>query len=594
MNYRNDQFFPSGIFSDGRNDPNEKSNPPFIYPDRVVRVLAHKDGRWDEPLTSKAVTLDRGFMRNLYTNLGAGETLPKRRLNFQFNPQDIQQVVSQRENMYFSILQDPAQFTQPTAGNTSFAFDLLFDRTMEVANNTGLNAYTADLLNPSDKDAKDIGVLADLTQLYSIIGQGFSKDTLDYQIAKLKKDARDEYKRNLSDITTTSEDGKTTTVEFTYEQQAPLALDNFASSINLGNSAFLIPQPVRILFSSLFMIDGFVTSTDIQFTKFNTNMVPIQCKVILQVNAIYIGFARDKTFLTNQLDKQAIDRDNEKKSDQEATVSLYNLAQKYLNKMIILYSDNIELLDADFESGYATHPVVGLMTKGWVGPGYLTTGSAVPVSNPTVTSRLYTSSSGGPDGNESEPFRQLFKNGEPIKIEYTVFVDCYGPYDTQSAANTASQNLGSIPSTKKVGQYSYKRSISSEDDWVRYYTANVNDPIGESSNSTNDKNQSPYAMTLDNYLDFVPSATAAFDTREALYAYLYGVLKDKYFIVYTSVRITISRTSEFGDTSIERFRSVKAVRKGSYGFNDNTSMTTLFFDWVDRTGSADTIERRLS
>jgi hypothetical protein len=592
MNYRNDQFFPSTIFSDGRNDPDEKTNPPFIYPDRVVRVLAHQNGQWDQPLTSKAVTLDRGFMRNLYTKLGAGETLPKRRLNFQFNPQDIQQVVSQREGMYFSILQDPAQFLQPTAGSTSFAFDLLFDRTMEVANNTGLNAFTADLQNPTDKDAKDIGVMADLTQLFSIIGQGFSKDMLDYQTAKLKQDAKREYERMKADIT--NEDGS---VQFTYDQQAPAALDKFASSINLGNSAFLIPQPVRIVFSSLFMVDGFISSTDVQFTKFNTNMVPIQCKVVLQVNAIYIGFARDKTFLTNQLDQSKQQRDDEQKADKDATTSLYYLAQNYLNKMVLVYSDNIELIDTDFDSGYASHPIVGLMTKGWVGPGYLYLNNK-EVSNPTVWARLYTSADNVPDGNEEEPIRKLFRDGEPLKIEYTVFVDLYGPYDTQALADTASQNLSSIPSTKKVGQYSFRRTIANEDEWVQRYTANVNDPIGGRSNSVNSENQSQYAMTLDNYLDFVPSAgSVAFGSDAELYQYLYDNLKNKYFIIYSSARAKISRTSEFGDSVIEKFSSTKAVRQGSYGtnaFGGPAGMTSLFFDWVDTNRPPDRLEEDLS
>ena len=96
MNYRNEQFFKSDIFSDGRNDQNEKTNPPFIYPDRVVRVLKdidpHNRTANGYKTETSAITLDRGFMRNLNTNLGGGDALPKRRLNFQFNPQDIQQV----------------------------------------------------------------------------------------------------------------------------------------------------------------------------------------------------------------------------------------------------------------------------------------------------------------------------------------------------------------------------------------------------------------------------------------------------------------------------------------------------------------------
>jgi fermentation-respiration switch protein FrsA (DUF1100 family) len=75
---------------------------------------------------------------------------------------------------------------------------------------------------------------------------------------------------------------------------------------NFGNSAFLVSLPVRIVFSSLFMVEGYITSTTVTFNKFNANMVPTQCSVGIQMQALYIGFARKDTFLTLTL-KEGLD-----------------------------------------------------------------------------------------------------------------------------------------------------------------------------------------------------------------------------------------------------------------------------------------------
>ena len=74
-----------------------------------------------------------------------------------------------------------------------------------------------------------------------------------------------------------------------------------AMTSNFGNSAFLVSLPVRIVFSSLFMVEGFITSTQVTFNKFNPHMVPTQCVVGVTMQALYIGFARKDTYLTLQL-----------------------------------------------------------------------------------------------------------------------------------------------------------------------------------------------------------------------------------------------------------------------------------------------------
>lgn len=72
---------------------------------------------------------------------------------------------------------------------------------------------------------------------------------------------------------------------------------------NESNRAFLIPNPVRVVFSSLYMVDGYVTGVNLLFTKFSRNMIPVTATLAIQMEARYIGFAREKTFLTEVLEK---------------------------------------------------------------------------------------------------------------------------------------------------------------------------------------------------------------------------------------------------------------------------------------------------
>ena len=91
------------------------------------------------------------------------------------------------------------------------------------------------------------------------------------------------------------------------QDQTPAEFDEAkatkAINANFGNSAFLVSLPVRIVFSSLFMVEGYITSTNVTFNKFNPNMVPTQCVVGITMQALYIGFAREKTYLTTTLDE---------------------------------------------------------------------------------------------------------------------------------------------------------------------------------------------------------------------------------------------------------------------------------------------------
>lgn len=70
-----------------------------------------------------------------------------------------------------------------------------------------------------------------------------------------------------------------------------------------SNRAFLIPNPVRVVFSSLYMVDGYITGVNLLFTKFSRNLIPVTATLAIQMEARYIGFAREKTFLTDILEK---------------------------------------------------------------------------------------------------------------------------------------------------------------------------------------------------------------------------------------------------------------------------------------------------
>lgn len=108
------------------------------------------------------------------------------------------------------------------------------------------------------------------------------------------------------------------------EDKAPIefdAKDAYATLYNnYGNSSFLVSLPVRIVFSSLFMVEGFITSTMVTFNKFNASMVPTQCAVAVTMQALYIGFARKDTFLTTTLET-ALKDSKEALKDASATTT---------------------------------------------------------------------------------------------------------------------------------------------------------------------------------------------------------------------------------------------------------------------------------
>ena len=332
-----------------------------FYPNQSRTGSFNINGKdFGDTLNGHSETLPKGFIRNLVTNQGGAlAKFPNIRCNFQFNPQDIQHQIEARRDMYLPILQDPSQLSQPMAGNASFAFELIFDRTMEVNSSRSRSVDNM----PDPNSAETVGVFHDLRVLFSIIGQGLSSELMDAQLAKLKQDVKNYASKNYSELniqaSTTMNNGVTS---YNFDAVTPegatapdpnsqatanflknIDLDpddkvkNFMTNINIGNSAFLIPQPCRVVFSPMFMVDGFVMNTNILFTKFSAKMIPIQCKIYLQMQAVYIGFARAKTFITEQI-QQTIDENNTDQTSYDSNkITLANILAENLRSITVSY-----------------------------------------------------------------------------------------------------------------------------------------------------------------------------------------------------------------------------------------------------------------
>lgn len=279
-------------------------NPPFIYPG--VRKFA---------TLGVNQKVNRGYIRRLtefYKNIDGAKTLQNLRCNFQFNPDLITRSVAANYDMQYFFNQDPDQLAQPIPGQAGFGFTLLFNREAEMASGKYLDA-NGDLVDGNRLEGigyepdryiieqydpawvTEIGVLADILILDDIVGQGLAKDVITAQDAgTLKIDTTESSTKDETDTTETD-----STSDFDANKLS-------AFSANVGNKAYLVPTPVRIMLSEWFMVEGFVMNHKVTFNKFNANMIPTQAIVEVQVQALYIGFAQNKTFLTD-INKEAPD-----------------------------------------------------------------------------------------------------------------------------------------------------------------------------------------------------------------------------------------------------------------------------------------------
>jgi len=301
MAYRTDQWQNlsstggEGAFSSstdaggaGYNITTKTDNQKFIYPRRAVRTIS-SDG------DVRTKELKRGYIRNI-TAPENKMGLPTTKCAFQFNPQYLVQSVSQNTTILNFLQQEPGQYAQPIPGNVTFNFDLFFDRSME------LNQPTAGVppVNPEDPwnaAPEHVGVLHDIGVFFSVIGVGLSE--------AMKDVARNTLERRLTaeiNAQTLAQSEDSTSTVSPEEQLASKMEDaDTFLKYNVGNTAFLLPLPVRIVFSSLYIVEGLVKDVTVTFTKFNAAMVPMQATLNILFEAKYIGFAKKDTFFTNVL-----------------------------------------------------------------------------------------------------------------------------------------------------------------------------------------------------------------------------------------------------------------------------------------------------
>lgn len=306
----------TGDLPDGTNAAeNGKANHPFFFPgSNPPHINKNMGGKNDvfRPLSK----MRRGFMRSILFDTGGSTTVvgtpttPNVRLNFQFNPEYIERNVAQSQGAVNPLLQNPANLTQPVPGTASFNFTMTFNREYEVAKrdrdlkfnlpkNSAVSAiddFTTESMLGELNDPRYSGVLHDLSIFDKIIGQGISQDVIDTITNFNAKVAEVQ-----NSLTNQGNNANQNNQFIQNTQFKEAAFKKALSEKNFGNSAFINPLPVRIVFGDLFMVEGFVTGSAVAFQKFSHQMIPTICQVNCTVQALYFGFAKRKAFLTDSL-----------------------------------------------------------------------------------------------------------------------------------------------------------------------------------------------------------------------------------------------------------------------------------------------------
>lgn len=328
--YTNPRSNGSGVAVPGAN------NYDFIYPNRIIR----------NPVGGNDLVLKRGYIRNLTTEENKMK-LPSTKCQFQFNPQYLVQSVSQNTTILNFLQQDPAQYAQPIPGNVSFNFELFFDRSMEL--NSANDSEFVDPNSPWENSSpRQVGVLHDIAVFYSVIGVGLSDAMQEYSKNILERNINQEIKNRLLDA---AGDNESTYTNEDAESQYSEGIGNASTflSYNAGNTAFLLPLPVRIVFSSLYIVEGLVKDVTVTFTKFNAAMVPMQCTLNVNFEAKYIGFAKKNTFFTQVLgDYEASDfRDVELELSTTEIGAYYEAISHDLKDAILMVVNQGDSANAD-------------------------------------------------------------------------------------------------------------------------------------------------------------------------------------------------------------------------------------------------------
>lgn len=320
QSYQSDQFFNNQntgetIVRRGKG----RLNDPFIYPDKTVRGVDNKGN-----YTTRV--LEKGYIRRL-NEFNETEEDPLL-CQFQFNPQFLNQQASFQSGMVNPIYQPIEQLKQPIASMTQFSFRLLFDRSMEL-NSPSSNITSVTTDNPWELGGpSQVGVLHDINALFRVIGQGISASDVEIAIARAAENLAAGDQRIGKDERTTEENEA-------YSAAVSNSTRYFSNNVNVGNTAFILPYPVRIVFSSLYIVEGFITHTDLQILKFNSAYVPMQAQVTLGVNALYLGFAKKNTYFTHVLQQSAVERRNSLAQTAETSAKDVALVKEALSTLTV-------------------------------------------------------------------------------------------------------------------------------------------------------------------------------------------------------------------------------------------------------------------
>lgn len=504
MGYREDGNFKINWKNDGLSSNNnyKKENSKSLFPDNGIRFL-QAQAALDKLFNRKGTISDgdykihRGYLRNL-EQPAFGE-VPIMRCNFQFNPQQIQQSVAMRDDIYLPLLQPPEQLSQPIGANTNFSFDLFFDRSHELAKGTpesGIGysgtadsaervspSFAADSVESNANDPYDIGVLGDLRVFYSAIGQGFSKEMLDFQSKMFQYDAKNKVDNQTQppagDGGSESSDDDSATSTTTDQPPPDTSLENIQSILaaNYGNFALLMPNPVRVVFSSLFMVDGFITSTNVDFLKFSGNMVPVQCRIGVTMNAMYIGFAKQKTFLTDTFEKAAVEAERKRVEDAATTSELMSALTRSCNRFLFAsaFEDDVTWNDAakNPKAGADSLPVWALAVDDMYAKSIYDTDRRIFTGFPSIIPKRGNGDqssdsgtvSGEGSGKDIDSILTLYENSSPVSIQYTWSINVWGRKSNPLTLAQATSFINKTDELQLVGTFGVTETCASKDQW---------------------------------------------------------------------------------------------------------------------------------
>ena len=331
--------------------------------------------------------------------------------------------------------------------------------------------------------------------LYTIIGQGFTTELLENQIDQTFAGASRVFENTTTGASTTviPPDGATDSSGFTIDRAAAYEiLDS-----NKGNAAILMPNPVRIMFSGMFMVDGFITGTSVDYLKFTTNMVPVQCRVTLSMNAVYIGFAREDTFLTMQFDAAIKTLEDNKKTSEAENPTIIKALNKSANKIQMGYAKDESNMGDFMSRAHEIYKQTG--SQNWDGRNFfLKFASVIPHGNSTWSNAWdmtwgsieksvvatvnivpgtpageFDITSGDGKADEDEILK-LYEQSMNLKINYKFSFQIYGVKDATLPLSTATSFLALISSEggvepdvqlQMLGSYTGENGSISKEEW---------------------------------------------------------------------------------------------------------------------------------